>query len=256
MATEEGAKRACENKKPMIDGREANVDLAYLGAKPKSPRPSLSDDSDTNSPSAHALESPSSCDGAPVSESQTDIVPTSRSPAKARKFEKPRKKSSSLNYVCDSESSVVIDVMPSHAPCGVHVLHSAGTQHSAGPWYSSPPSIVPTMQPVFHDQTVACLVTIPPQAPVAVPVFSTPSVFPVYDQPTQTKLMPSPRPGYVYAVPTPAWYVDQTVAPITTPGYDYVTTDPSQSSMYHSGSVYNVYNSPINRPYYTCPTCY
>lgn len=35
MATKEGAERACVNKRPIIDGRRANVDLAYLGAKPK-----------------------------------------------------------------------------------------------------------------------------------------------------------------------------------------------------------------------------
>ncbi|XP_067053556.1 RNA-binding protein 38-like [Acropora muricata] len=38
MATKEGAERACVNKRPMIDGRRANVDLAYIGAKPKTPK--------------------------------------------------------------------------------------------------------------------------------------------------------------------------------------------------------------------------
>ena len=38
MATKEGAKRACVNKRPIIDGRRANVDLAYIGAKPKTPK--------------------------------------------------------------------------------------------------------------------------------------------------------------------------------------------------------------------------
>lgn len=35
MKDEYGAQRACENKKPLIDGRRANVQLAYLGAKKK-----------------------------------------------------------------------------------------------------------------------------------------------------------------------------------------------------------------------------
>ena len=35
MATKEGAEQACVNKHPVIDGRQANVDLAFRGAKPK-----------------------------------------------------------------------------------------------------------------------------------------------------------------------------------------------------------------------------
>ena len=35
MATREGAECACANPNPNIDGRKANVNLAYLGAKPK-----------------------------------------------------------------------------------------------------------------------------------------------------------------------------------------------------------------------------
>lgn len=35
MTDKEGAKRACENPNPIIDGRKANVNLAYLGAKPR-----------------------------------------------------------------------------------------------------------------------------------------------------------------------------------------------------------------------------
>ena len=35
MADKEGAERACANPNPYIDGRRANVNLAYLGAKPK-----------------------------------------------------------------------------------------------------------------------------------------------------------------------------------------------------------------------------
>lgn len=36
MLNREDAAKACENKRPNIDGRIANVNLAYLGAKPKS----------------------------------------------------------------------------------------------------------------------------------------------------------------------------------------------------------------------------
>ena len=35
MATREGAECACANPNPIVDGRKANVNLAYLGAKPK-----------------------------------------------------------------------------------------------------------------------------------------------------------------------------------------------------------------------------
>ena len=35
MADEQAAARACEDPNPIIDGRKANVNLAYLGAKPR-----------------------------------------------------------------------------------------------------------------------------------------------------------------------------------------------------------------------------
>ena len=35
MKDKEGAERACVNPNPIIDGRKANVNLAYLGAKNK-----------------------------------------------------------------------------------------------------------------------------------------------------------------------------------------------------------------------------
>lgn len=35
MKTKEGAEKACINPNPVIDGRKANVNLAYLGAKNK-----------------------------------------------------------------------------------------------------------------------------------------------------------------------------------------------------------------------------
>ena len=34
MATKDAAERACKDPNPIIDGRKANVNLAYLGAKP------------------------------------------------------------------------------------------------------------------------------------------------------------------------------------------------------------------------------
>lgn len=36
MSDKESALRACMNPNPIIDGRKANVNLAYLGAKPRS----------------------------------------------------------------------------------------------------------------------------------------------------------------------------------------------------------------------------
>lgn len=35
MVDKEGAEKACANPNPVVDGRRANVNLAYLGAKPK-----------------------------------------------------------------------------------------------------------------------------------------------------------------------------------------------------------------------------
>lgn len=35
MSNKEGAERACKEPNPIIDGRKANVNLAYLGAKPR-----------------------------------------------------------------------------------------------------------------------------------------------------------------------------------------------------------------------------
>lgn len=36
MADRLAAERACKDPNPIIDGRKANVNLAYLGAKPRS----------------------------------------------------------------------------------------------------------------------------------------------------------------------------------------------------------------------------
>ena len=36
MKDREGAEKACANPNPVVDGRRANVNLAYIGAKPKS----------------------------------------------------------------------------------------------------------------------------------------------------------------------------------------------------------------------------
>ena len=36
MSDKDSALRACLNPNPIIDGRKANVNLAYLGAKPRS----------------------------------------------------------------------------------------------------------------------------------------------------------------------------------------------------------------------------
>lgn len=37
MIDKSAAERACKDPNPIIDGRKANVNLAYLGAKPRSP---------------------------------------------------------------------------------------------------------------------------------------------------------------------------------------------------------------------------
>ncbi|KAL2103643.1 hypothetical protein ACEWY4_000511 [Coilia grayii] len=42
MTDRGAAERACKDPNPIIDGRKANVNLAYLGAKPRSPQTGLS----------------------------------------------------------------------------------------------------------------------------------------------------------------------------------------------------------------------
>ncbi|XP_057196257.1 RNA-binding protein 24b isoform X1 [Triplophysa rosa] len=42
MADRAGAERACKDPNPIIDGRKANVNLAYLGAKPRVMQPGFS----------------------------------------------------------------------------------------------------------------------------------------------------------------------------------------------------------------------
>lgn len=39
MVDRGAAERACKDANPIIDGRKANVNLAYLGAKPRSSQP-------------------------------------------------------------------------------------------------------------------------------------------------------------------------------------------------------------------------
>lgn len=39
MADRSSADRACKDPNPIIDGRKANVNLAYLGAKPRVMQP-------------------------------------------------------------------------------------------------------------------------------------------------------------------------------------------------------------------------
>lgn len=43
MVDRSAAERACKDANPIIDGRKANVNLAYLGAKPRSSQTGMSD---------------------------------------------------------------------------------------------------------------------------------------------------------------------------------------------------------------------
>ena len=77
MATKEGAERACVNKRPIIDGRRANVDLAYLGAKPKPPKAPQRDDA-ASPESTGAPASPTNSEAA--IDSGTEWAPEEQSP--------------------------------------------------------------------------------------------------------------------------------------------------------------------------------
>lgn len=83
MATKEGAERACINKRPIIDGRRANVDLAYIGAKPKTPKESPQQEStiDTKCPSVPSSPTSSEQSFSMVNSTEWDVEEQRISPS-------------------------------------------------------------------------------------------------------------------------------------------------------------------------------
>lgn len=53
MADRSAADRACKDPNPIIDGRKANVNLAYLGAKPRVMQPGKDSQTEINKLKQH-----------------------------------------------------------------------------------------------------------------------------------------------------------------------------------------------------------
>lgn len=231
MATKEGAERACVNKRPIIDGRRANVDLAYLGAKPKT---TTEDTANEGAGTPECPSAPSSPRGRKADVDLTDLEGKSTI-----------QQDNAITPECPSASTVPFGMVSttdggssewaseahfpnynavqtgnkykaSHPvqrkPTGVSGMQSATMIYY--PPYSSPGSAAPVVDPNFLDPTatVNFVSFMPAQAPVATPIQNTsismqclPQFGKIPPQPGATELVPSPR--YIYTVPV--WYVEQ-----------------------------------------------
>lgn len=216
MATKEGAKRACVNKRPMIDGRRANVDLAYLGAKPKPTKMPQTDDA--ASPETNGVPaSPTNSEAA--TDSGAEWAPEEFSP----KFKNPQGYNVGFKYDT-GHPSPPIPIMIHPAEFKPPNVSSMQTYNSNMPMMNNvayyagsiPPYSSPTnagFDPKFIDPSTVSLVTYVPQVPVTSAQQNSQSLnvqcVPQYNHVPQplstTKLIPNPR--YVY--PMPVWYVDQ-----------------------------------------------
>lgn len=239
MATKEGAERACVNKRPIIDGRRANVDLAYLGAKPKtttegaaSPECPSAPASPTNKQANVDLinleakpktqqdnAATPECPSPPPSTAHSEMVSATDSGStewsSGEHF--PNYSAVQSNYLYESRHPAQLkptrvngmQTVNSNLPPLNTIIYYQGNI----PPYSSPGSAAP-VDPNFLDQTAVNLVTfVPAQGPVATPLHNTsitgmqclPQFGQVPPQPAATELIPSPR--FIYTVPV--WYVDQ-----------------------------------------------
>lgn len=218
MATKEGAERACANKRPVIDGRRANVDLAYIGAKPKTPKaPQREDAASPECISAPA--SPTHSEEDAVTDSGTEWVTEEQ----CSSYSTPQ--SCHGNYMYNScpapaPAPMMLQPVELKPTCvsGIQTVNSnlplmnTMTYYQGNvPPYSSPGNAT-SVDPKFLDQTAVNLVTFVPQRTVTTPsqnasltVQCLPQFGQVPPQPTTTKLIPSAR--YIYTVPV--WYVDQ-----------------------------------------------
>lgn len=221
MATKEGAKRACVNKRPVIDGRRANVDLAYLGAKPKNPKAAPQQEGTVSPKCPSVPSSPTiSEQSGPIERGSEWVVeeqyPTySTSPSFSGNF--------TYDFTYSSAHTAPAQTMIM-SPVGLKPASISGVQ-TASPnqspmnavsyyiqSYSLPGCNKDSFDPKYRDhQTGFNLVTyLPHGGPVATPPESLPvnaQCQPQFAQtpPHPTKVIPSPR--YVYTVPV--WYIEQ-----------------------------------------------
>ena len=245
MATKEGAERACVNKRPIIDGRRANVDLAYLGAKPKTTTESAATEGAATPECLSARSSPTG--------GQADVDLTTREAKQKSEQDNtataecssasPLTEPSEMVSATDNGStqSASEEHFPNYST--VQNRHKYDSGHPAQlkparrlssmqavtpnlplpntmiyyqgnmPSYSQPNRVAP-VDPNFLDQTTAVnfVTFMPAQGPVAPPIQNTsigmqclPHFGQVSPQPTSPELIPSPR--FIYSVPV--WYVEQ-----------------------------------------------
>ena len=212
MATKEGAERACVNKRPIIDGRRANVDLAYLGAKPKARRDSAASPECSSAPaspsSKQANVDMSFIETKPKTETDNDSSPDCSSPANseadnaedtssnewATKEHCPNYSTAQSvhgNYRYTKKLGYPCPVPPMmHPPAQLNMIKpptvsgmqtvssnvplvNSMTYYQGGiPPYSSLQGNVTPVESHFLDQTAVNLVTFVPQGPVATPLQS------------------------------------------------------------------------------------
>ena len=222
MATKEGAERACINKRPIIDGRRANVDLAYIGAKPKTPKESSQQEStgtgSTKCPSVPS--SPTSSEQSFTMASATDwdveeqrispsfrgnftydLTPVHATSSQAMMISPVGLKPATVGGI----QTVTPTLPPTNAmnfyPGTIQQYSSpAGNTASFGPNYlnhQGSPNLVTYMPHGGHVPT-------PPEGLSMNATHCQPQFNQAFTHPT--KLIPT-SPRYVYTVPV--WYVDQ-----------------------------------------------
>jgi len=220
MATKEGAQRAIVNKRPVIDGRRANVDLAYIGAKPKTPKEAPQQDGTVSPKCSSVPSSPTISEQSFHSESGTEWVAekqyTSSSfhgnvmygsvhPAHATS---PHAMMISPLDVKPTTVSSMQTGSPNLPPMSTMDCYQRNSQS-----YSSPGCSAISVGPKYldHQRAVNLVTYLPHGFPVTATSESlAPNAVqcqPVFTQSPPHSTKPIPSPAYVYAVPV--WYVDQ-----------------------------------------------
>jgi len=227
MATKEGAERACVNKRPIIDGRRANVDLAYLGAKPKTTTEAAAGDGAATESTANpeCPCAPSSPTNRQADEDLTNTEPKPRSRQDHTAIpECPRASPSTAPF----EMVSATDSGSAQWASEEHYLNYSTVQkrHKYATRVSSMQSVTPnpqmiyyqgnmppyspagsaaTLDPNFLDQTTNFVTFMLAQESVAPPIQNT-NIRMQY-LPQFGHVPPQPSPSYIYTVPV--WFVEQ-----------------------------------------------
>lgn len=218
MATKEGAQRACANKRPVIDGRRANVDLAYLGAKPKNPKVAPQQDGAVSPKSDSVPSSPTNSEQDFRLEHGTELVVEEKYPSYSGSPSFP----GGLAYdSIHSATAHTVSAQPMISTCGLKPARVGGMQAPVNTMnhYNQSCSLSRYDKNTFSQKYLAnqnsvAMVTYMPQAGAVVALpeslafpsqFNPPQFAQVQVPHHPTK--PIPGPAYVYSVPV--WYVDQ-----------------------------------------------